>query len=409
MDTTIKSVFQSHATHLRFDAALVKAISSFERGFVNGNEEHIAFFGGYSMGVHKMRFRGVDRESWFNDVLRMNEQALEEDIAQLSSIDPEWVRASDAMNLSCAWLAYELLHATSLPQAVRHEAAVQVIQVMLYKFMGSLMAHNFKYSADEASMTAMYAELNYKYAIKKAGSWGRLLRERAEELVSPQSVHRPVFEQFDSDDGIVRMINDTQSRLRQIVKSMNKVFYDVRARGVKIGTTKSVLDIDGESVLLDKTRKYSTYIRYLTEVLGDRKSFVRKELMDVVRDMMHTMSPRMFEDTLVWMSVHRDDPKHPQIRELCEETLIFAFEQLSTHRDRLARNHGLSPLLKQLRALYMASRMPKDSPLHRCKEMAEEIVVKATGSRSSSSIAAVRTGLQLYICVRSLAMHYYQG
>lgn len=405
---TIQSTFASHAGHLKIDAALVKAISSFERGFVNGSEDHIAFFGGYAMGVHKMRFRGADREAWFNDVLRMNEQALEEDIAGLDSIDPEWVRASDAMNLSCVWLAHVLLRSTALPQAVRHEAAVQVMQVLLYKFMGSLMAHNFKYTADEASMTAMYAEMNYKYAIKKSGSWGRLLRERAEELVSPRSVHRKVFERFDDDEAIVRMINDTQSRLRQIVKSMNKVFYDVRARGVKIGTTKSVLDVDGESVLLDKTRRYSTYIRYLSEVLGDRKSFVRKELVDVVRDMMHTMSAKMFEDSLNWMSLHRDDPKFPQIRQLCDETLIFAFDQLSANRDRLARNQGLSPLLKQLRALYMASRMA-DPTLLKCKELAEEIVHQATGSRSASSIASVRTGLQLYVVLRALAMHYYQG
>lgn len=406
---TIKSIFETLAGDLRFDKHLTKAINDFERGFVNQNEEHIRFFGGYTMGVHKMRFKRTDREAWFNDVLGIDPVPLEEAVADLDSIDADWVRASDVMNLSCAWMAYKLKNNKTLPENVRHEAAVQVIQVLMYKFVGSLMAHNFKFTADEASMNAMYAELSYKYAIKKAGSWGALLRERAEELLSPRSVHRKVFEKFDSDDAIVKMINDVQSRLRQIVKSMNKVFYDVRSRGVKIGTTKSVLDIDGESVLLDKTRRWTSYIRYLHEVMADRNSFVKNELIKIIADMMPTANPRTFQETLEWMSVNQDDPKTPQIRKLVDETLIFAFEEFDRERRTLgAKGAGLAPLLQRLRALYMASRMANPALLQ-CKELAESIVVKATGTKSNSAVAAVRTSIQLYLVLRAMAMKYYQG
>lgn len=405
---SIKSIFETLAGDLKIDQRLVKDIHAFERGFVNQNEDHVNFFGGYSMGVYKMRFKPTDREAWFNDVLHMDRVPLVEAIADLDSIDSDWVRASDEMNLSCVWLAWKLKNSKTLPEAVRHEAAVQVLQVLLYKFTGSLMAHNYRFTADEASMAAMYSELSYKFAIKKAGSWGAMLRARAEELLSPRSVHRRVFEKFDSDDGIVKMINDTQARLRQIVKSMNAVFYDVRSRGVKIGTAKSVLDIDGESVLLDKTRRYSSYIRYLHEVMADRKSFIRKELTDVIEDLMPTVSPRIFHDALVWMSVNQEDPKSPEIRQLVDETLIYAFELIASERKSLAGGRGLGPLLKRLRALYMASRMANPT-LIKCKEMAEQIVVKSTGSKSSSMVASVRTSIQLYLVLRAMAMQHYQS
>ena len=406
---TILEVFQTLAGDLRIDQHLVKAINDFERGFVNQSEEHIKFFGGYSMGVHKMRFKRTDREAWFNDVMRLDPVLLEDAVADLDSIDENWVRASDVMNLSCAWLAFALKNSKTLPEKVRHEAAVQVMQVLLYKFTGSLMAHNFKFTADEASMNAMYAELSYKFAIKKAGSWGAMLRERAEELLSPSSVHRRVFEKFDNDILIIRMINDTQSRLRQIVKKMNKVFYDVRARGVKIGTTKSVLDIDGETVLVDKSRRWTSHIRYLHEVMADRNSFVKAELVEIIHDLMPTVSKHLFQETLVWMSVNQDDPKTPEVRKLTDETLIFAFEELERERRTVGqKGAGLAPLLKRLRALYMASRMANPT-LILCKEMAEKLTVKATGTKSSSTIASIRTSVQLYLVLRSMAMSYYQS
>ncbi len=406
--TSIKGVFENLAGDLRMDKRLAKAVSDFERGFVNYNEDHVKFFGGYTMGVNKMRFRGADRENWFENVLQIDPLVLDEAIDALPTVNSEWVRASDGMNLSCAWLAYAFLNSTILPQADRHEAAVQVIQIMLYKFMGSLMAHNFKYTADEGSMEAMYKELNYKFAIKKAGSWGVLLRERAEELLSPRSTHRRVFEKFDVDEDVIKMINDTQSRLRQIVKTMNRVFYDVRARGVKIGTSKSVLDIDGESVLLDKTKRYTSHIRYVHEVLGDRNSFIRKELVDVITDMMPTMPPRPFQETLEWMSLNHRNTKHPEVEKLVDEVLIYAFDLMASNRSTLAKQNGLGPLLTRLRALYMASRMA-DATLLDCKAMAEKIVVQATGSRSASTVASVRTGVQLYIVLRSMAKSYFES
>lgn len=405
---SIREVFDTLAGDLRFDKRLAKNVFDFERAFVNYNEDHIAFFGGYSMGVYKMRFRIQDRENWFNDIMHIDPVILDESIEELPTVNSDWVRASDGMNLSCVWMAYRFLNSTQLSQAERQEAATRVIQILLYKFMGSLMSHNFPYTADEGSMDAMYRELNYKFAIKKAGSWGVLLRQRAEELVSNKSVHRRVFEKFDRDDDIIRMINDTQSRLRQIVKSMNKVFYDVRARGVKINTSKSVLDMNGETVLLDKTKKYNSYIRYIHKVLDDKNSFVRSELTSIVGDMMHTMSMRTFTDTLEWMAINHGHNKHPEIEKLVDETLIYAFDLMANNREELAGRKGISPLLARLRALYMASRMA-DPALLECKRMAEHIVVSATGSRSASTIASVKTGIQIYIVLRTMAMNYYQS
>jgi hypothetical protein len=403
---TIKQVFDDVTKDVVVDLKLVQRIHEYERAFVNRNEDHLAFFGGNLMGVKPMRFRQADRDNWFADVLQIDELSLEDGIHSLKSLDPEWKRANDVMNLSCIWAVYALLQSPKLSPQAKHEACVDVMLVLQYKFLGSLMAHFFRYPADEQVMLAVYRELNYKYALKAAGSWNVLLRNRAEEIMSPKSIHHRTYQVLGDDKAIVYMVSDIQGRLREIVKKMTTVFYQLRAKGVRIGTDKSFMDIDGSAVVKDKTRHYSSYIRYMHTVLDDKGSLIREELTNVIADAMKTMPPRLLDETLEWMHLNHRAPGHHEIEELVNETLVFAFDYIATDREILGKRSGITPLLIKLRALYMASRM-SDPSLLKSKALAEKIVGQAVKTKNASVIASVRTGLQMYLVVRSLAMHHY--
>lgn len=403
----LKQVFNDVAGHVVIDAKLIKRVHDYERAFVNRNEDHVAFFGSPLMGVHTMRFRPSDRESWFSDVLEINDLELIDGIASIPSIKEEWKRATDAMNHSCVWLVHAILNSNRLSPAQKQEGAIDTLKVLYYKFLGSLMAHNYPYPADEGLMLAAYAALSRKFAIKIAGSWGALIEQRAKEQLSPRSIHHRAYTAFDSDDAIVNMINDVQGRLRDLVKSYNKVVYEVKAQNQRIGTERSVLEMDGTTLLKDRTRQYSTYIRYAHEIIADKNSFIRSDLVNVVCDAMHTMSPRMFVEALEWMSLNHRAKGGEDVEKLIDETLLYAFDLMERERDILGPRTGLMPLIVRLRALYMASRM-SDPNLLKTKELSESIVQKAVGSKNSSVIASVRTGIQLYIVLRVMAMHYYQ-
>lgn len=403
---TLVSLFERVGQGVALDVALCDRIHHFEREFVNRNADHVAFFGSNLIGVHPMRFRPQDREVWMNDVIQIDDLELEDGLSDVKYINPSWKRANDVMNLSCVWLVHRLHHDTRLPRAKREQAMVDTLLVMQYKFLGSLMAHHYPYPADEATMLAAYAELSRKYAIKVAGSWSALLRQRAEELLSPRSVHRRAIETF-SDKGVVDMVSDIQSRMREMIKSINEVFYAVKERGGRIGRDKTMgIDMDGNEVVRDKTRRYSGYITYLNSVIGDRPSFIRDELVEIICDAMHTMPPQLFRETLEWMSINHRAPKQDEVEELINETLLYAFDLMSSNRQLLDNRSGLTPLLVKLRALYMASRM-SDTSLLRAKELAETIVTRAVKTRNASVIASLRTAIQLYLVIRALTKNHY--
>ena len=405
---TIKSVFDRIAKDVRFDAALIERITAYEHRFVNRNEDHIAFFGSNLMGVHPLRFRTTDRDNWFMDVLEIDEIELQESLHALEVINVDWKRQRDVMNITCVWMLHQFLHSKHLSPAQKEDGMVKTMLVLQYKFLGSLMSHWFQFPADSATMLKAMSELSRKFALKKAGSWSVLLLQRAQELASQRSIHRPVYDRFNDDKRILGIAPDIQQRLKEIVKSMSAVFYRVKAAGGKIASEKSVMDIDGTAVVKDKTRRYSTYIRYTHEIISDRNSFIRDELIDVISDAIGTMPPAQLRETLEWMSLNHRVEGVGEVEELVNETLIFAFEYATANRSVMGGGKGIMPLLTKLRSLYMASRMA-DPTLLRTKELSEKIVAQAVKTKSASVIASIRTGVQLYVVLRALAMPYYQN
>lgn len=413
MTESIASIFARLGRHTPIDHALLKRIHDYERSFVNRNKDHVEFFGGNLMGVNPVRFRTQDRDEWFSDVVGIDELELRDAIVDLPTVNENWKRASDAMNLSCVWLLHAI-YKSNLSNQEKEAGMVDTLLVLQYKFLTSLMAHYYPYPADRAIMEAVYASLSRRYALKVAGSWNVLLRERAHEIISASGIHRKKYQAFNSDKDIIDMVTDIQSRLKKIIKTMTKVFYDTRAAGGRIGTEKSILEIDGQTVLKEKTRHFTSYIRYIHQVADDPRSFIRKELIDVVADAQHTMDPRRLEEALMWVSLNhrvampRWEPKVEggYVENFLDEVLLYAFSLVSHKSALITGRSGLSPLIAQLRTLYMASRMA-DPSLLKAKEMADNIVGQAISSRNASVAASVRTGLQLYIVLRAFAMSHY--
>jgi len=413
----IKQTFDRVAAHLAIDAALLKRIHLYERAFINRSSDHLEFFGGNLMGVHPIRFRTIDRDDWFTDVLHLDELELRDALDDLPKVNPQWiggVRASDIMNLSCVWLLHAIGDSKHLSVHEKKEGMVDTMLVLQYKFLTSLMQHYFPYPADKAIMEATYAAMSRRYALKVAGSWNVMLRQRAEEIISTSGIHRATYTKFNNDKDIGNMIQDIQGRLRKIVQSVTTLFYDVRAKGGKIGVDKLMDNIDGETILKDKSRHFSTYLRYIHQVADDPRSFIRQELVELVADIHATTDPRRLVEALEWMSVnHREvlprwEPKVKEgyVEAFMDEVLLYVFSLITNHQAQLTKGSGIGPLLQQLRTLYMASRM-SDPSLLKAKEMADNIVNASIRSRNASVAASTRTAIELYVVLRSLAMAHY--
>ena len=188
-----------------------------------------------------------------------------------------------------------------------------------------------------------------------------------------------------------------------MVKKIWAVFAEIREMNIKILSTGGTIELDGKTVIRDISNELANRRRYINEVIKERNRFVKPELVSVTTSAMYTMPEQVLFNTLNYIVDNYNDKR---VTSLIDETLLHAFEYLNSDRRAKAAMDDILQLITKLRALYMASRS-SDPGLLKMRELGESIVKSATVGRSAAVIASVRTGLLLYIVLRTFSMKHY--
>lgn len=407
MSENIKSVFDKHCSHLEFDSKLAKKISNYRIAFEMRNQDHIEFFGGNLTGVHVVRFVSEDRDRWFEEILEINEFIINDDFENLPSIDKTRLVTSDVMNSSFVWLMHRFHTSTKLSQKQKEAVLIDIAMIMQFKFLTSRLYRHFRFPADPKIAAAVYAQLSYKYLIKQHGSWKKLLEARSAEITSKNGIHWNAISKMDQDNAVLYLITDTQGRLRDMLKNIYDLHIRTRDSSTKrVITTSSVVEHDGQMILKDVSKVLPAYTRYIHSTITDKKSFIRSELTMVIEKLVHTMSPRMFQRTLEWMSDNYRQSGADIIEEAITDVMVYSLDYLKANRTLIRNTGDLAGMLSKLRGSFMSSRNTDDL-LVKTKANFEKIVTQATGSKHPGIVASVRTGVMLYIVARTLTMNYY--
>lgn len=408
---TMREVMDEHFKDVKFDAALCKRIIEYSIRFMNRNEDHSAFFGGVLMGVNPVYFYDTDRELWFDDVLRVDEDHLQHDFQRAEGVDPVNQKvASDVMNYTPGYITMRLLQQKDIPLKTREEACRHAFQVLHYKYITSLFVRRFKYPARREVAEAAFAALNYKFDIKTLGSWGNLVKDRSEGIFAPDSIYYPVLTEqpnVDYDYWTRRIVTDTQTRIRELINKYYTVYINTLNAGTLIRTTSDIMiNTDGEMALRDKVNGYRNYITYMHSVCTNRENLIKSDLLGVIGNAMHTMPEPMLISTLEFLARNFNQPRSKDLTKFVDESLLYCFEYMQSIKQSVQRNNDLKELTQKLRLLLMAPKS-SDPRVLTIRDMGDAIVKNATNSKHAGQIAATRTGLTLYLILRAMTMRYY--
>lgn len=400
----IKEVFEQHCSHLVFDQKLLRKVMDYEQRFVNKNDVHIRFFGGNLMGVDPVRFKDEDRNKWFDEVMDVDEDSLEDDLHALPEVVTHRHVSSDVMNLACLWMIHKFLTADKLNEGDRHSGAMACALVLQYKYITSILANWFTWDADPIVAQATYAQLSKRFGLKVAGSWGELLKQRAADIVSKGTLWYNHLIKFDKD--IDKIANDTQGRIKDILKNIRDVFETVlHDPTLQIRNSDAQIELDGELKIRDKTRLYSSYIRYLLEIISDKNNFIIPELVEVIVKTVPTMPKSALVNTLSYMSNNASPRADKRVQRICEITLQHAFDYLNKNPSTMVSSSDIPGLLRKMRSLYQASRTNNPMILE-MRELTEDITTIAIKSKNKVLISSVRNAVLLYILLRAFTKHH---
>lgn len=409
----VKFLFEEYCGHVEINTAFVRKLQAYRQNFANKNEDHVTFFGGNLMGVQEVKFLPSDRARWFEELLDIDDAGLQDELITLKTLVPDPLRirfvSTDVMNLSCLWLCHKIANSTKLPNNLREAAMIDCLLVLEYKFITSILAYWFPHRADEAVAVATYARLTKKFKLKEVGSWGALLLYLAEHMLGKTSPHyKPqTIEKFTNDYDIVYMVNDIQGRIKDYLKNIRDEFEIVRRDpNASIRTTSNTVTIDGEVLVKNKKNVYSTYRRYINEVMSDKNSFIVPELTNIVVGSMPKLPYKNMLDTLTYMTQNVGMRGDSNVNKLTDLVLEHLFEFLATNRATV-NTADIASVLGKLHNLYKASRAANPLLLQ-IRDVGTKVVRKSVKTRNEALVSSIRTGVILYVVLRTVTMNHYR-
>lgn len=406
MNGQIKAAMQKACPDLKADNKLALALRRFRLSFMTKNAEHATFFGGNLTGVQVVRFTAKDRDEFFVDVCGVDEYDLEEKLAECPAINKDWIVSSDTLNNLCMWIIHLYLNSTTVTPNTRQAAILDAGLILHYRFLTSMLYRFFPYPVDLDLAQSVYAAMSNKFSIKQFGSWQKVLENRCSKLVEKESIHYNTLLNYVNDAKIIYLMNDTQGRIKDTVKNIVGLFNEVRKSNSRVRTSSLVLEQDGDSILLDKTKGLQKYTTYMHSIASDEASFVKNDIVDIISKVVPTAPSQLLVKVLQWCSKNYNYSNKDIVKTVIDKTLLHSFAYLDDNRNVYKRSTDLPKLISKLKGVYSSSRST-DPTLLQLRDYAESLV-KSTGyTKNTALIASLRNALLLYIVIRAFTMAHY--
>ena len=402
---TIKETFNRVCGDVVFDERLARRMIEFQISFTSKNEDHIAFFGGVLTGVHIVRFTTTDMNRFFSDVLQINELELEDELHQLKAIVADRKVSGDVFNHTCLWCVHKFLNSNLKPAEARRAAQASAL-ILNYRYLTSLLSWYFRFPANIEDAQAAYSRLTKKSAIKQYGSWNALLDARVADLLPPDGLHGKTTQEYSDDFAIIYALNDSQGRIRSMMKHLMGELIAAKHAGTKVRSTSSSIEMDGESFLRDTSRGISGYTNYIFNVLPDEHTFIKEEIIGIITEALHTTPPQALHATLKWLCTNFKTNKGKEIDPFIEMVMLHSFAYLGDNRNVMRETTDIGKFIMRLKGVYMSPRSSNEH-LMKMRDMSERFVKNAIPTRNPAIISSVKTSLMLYIVVRAFTMNYY--
>lgn len=400
----IKKIMQEEMQHVRIDQRLLRDISFYLKSYINKNEEHVNFFGGNLTGVNKITFSTEDRNFWLVDLLNLDDRVVRNRVRQLEHIGDGWVRGTDGLNLGILYLIH-LIHHAKIDEKSKTEAILNCLVVLQIKFLSSLLHGYFSYPCSEALALAVYEELSRKFYIKKYGTWLAILEARALDIYKKGEIHYQTIETFESDEKIQYFITDVQTRIKSMVLNIFEVTMRLKDKGVGMKQSNMLVEQFGRIEVRDIERHFDEYLKYLIDTIHEPRAFIKSELIEIITDSITTMPGKLLNDCLLVISnqMQNDDRV---LQEHIRETIIYLFDYLKKNKRNVEDLSNLGNLVLQLKSVFTASKT-NSATVIKLRDYFDTLVKKNIKNKNPATISGVRTGIVLYLMLRTLTKHHY--
>ena len=413
---SLKDVFESIVKDFKIDKSVLNQILIMEEKHVAKNEAHLRFYGGHLLGVDRVFFSDDDKLRLYKDVMpNIDEMLLDNTLKSAVYKDHPHVKdgtpivnqnfevISDTFNLSIAYMVHLCENTKHLSPDDKKMAKIRLYAYLFYKFMSSLYYKRFKFLADPAIAEAAYQSLNNKFILKICGNWRNVLYYLAEDTIKEEGTHHEHIVNFDDPVRIGRLLSDPQTRLREYVNNIYREYMKAYTNKQKVSTSSTMIEIEDDIQVREIIRHQGMYTDYIKQQIADPVAFYKQELVNVVLDVMKSITPSYLNLIIQWTSDNYFGLYRKDITEAIEIVMEHAIRTISANPDF---QKDITSFIMALAGMYTSSRS-KDAHLLKARNIVNKLAKYATKSTNPTAIASTRTGWMLYLVLRAFSMKFY--
>lgn len=414
---TLSKAFATAFGELKFDQKLGKQLELYRAGLLTRNGNMMEFFGSNLLGTHRIWFKDQYTNDFYDGILNIPYDVMKAEVRKATTINHTYKISGDIMNLTLMYMIHRFMRAPGLSEKQREHAMYDLAMIFFYRCFCIIISDQFDFTADPKVAQQAYANLSMKFLIKKLGTWNRVIDYRSKALINKKdSIHWDALYTFDDDDDIVYAINDSQGRIKGIIKEYYSELVIVSAGGGSIAVKSAVgIDMEGEEALREKTPGPEVYVLYLRSILLDKHTFIRDDLLTVVSNTNSNTSKRSVREVLEYMSVQSMDAKiFKQVDDFISRTMVLCVYYMDNNIE-YQRRRDYVYIVKTLKDMFLSTRSA-DEDLIKVREMGQAIVQAALlppdppgtpkskkRTLSDSLMKSTRTAVILYLCLCAMS------
>ena len=401
MAKTVLELCEEYTAHLSYDLDLAKKIEEFKLKWSYKNDDHLEFLASNLTGVHVIRFSARDEEMLYRDVFGVDKDDFEYELWRTPGINKNFKVSSNPTFMLLMFIAHKYLN-TRLPKQQIELVVTNLYFIFAFKVLGSIYSQYFKYPTSLAVAKMVYEKQNDKYLLKQCGSWQGVLEYRAEDLLLPSNVNHKRLKTFKTDD-VVKMLNDLQGRLRDIIKNVFVLIKEASDENKIISDTSLIEEDDEAGERIRETdNKTASYIRYINDIINSPGDFIQEDLLTFIRD--RKLFPNTDKDNLreilKYISNTGDITLTKEQVNIPEYLITNAMLYLTRKGFTDNLSQKLYSALIAIKA-YWSSSSVNDPILKKIKAHLSTLVTKAVSRRTNYIVATYVLATMLYIFIRA--------
>ena len=146
---SLKQVFDELCKDVVFNKALIDKIYQYHTKFLNQSSEYLSFFASNLIGVHVVRFRVVDAQRFYHDILGLDMLHVKREVLKVTTIDHSYKITSDDLNLMLMYLIHRISTSTALSEAQRQRGVYDTALIFFYRCLVIRQSEYFHFPADK--------------------------------------------------------------------------------------------------------------------------------------------------------------------------------------------------------------------------------------------------------------------